>query len=101
MWVLSPSLAAASASMRPSWPPPNIPMLLPGGRASGIVLRSLGNAVGLGSAPGHDAGGERLIGERKNLRCQQSGIGGASFADGERPHRHAGGHLGDGQEAVQ
>src|SRR6185312_17142943 len=30
MWQLSPSLAAASASMRPNWPPPRIPMVAPG-----------------------------------------------------------------------
>src|SRR3990170_6890818 len=100
MWLFSPSLAAASASMRPSWPPPRMPMVLPGGRASGIILWCLGNAVGLCRAPRDDAGGERLVGKRQDLRGEKASIGGAGRADGERADWNAGGHLGDGEQTV-
>src|ERR1700694_2611380 len=94
MWVLSPSLAAATASMRASWPPPRMPMVLPGASGlSGIILERLGYGFGLRRAPGHDAGGKPRIAERQDLRCEQSGIGGAGLADGKGADRHPGRHL--------
>src|SRR3990170_8071985 len=102
MWVLSPSRAAAMASMRPSWPPPRMPMVLPGGSGlSGIILERLGYALRLCRSPGHDAGGKAGIAKREDLGCEQSGIGGARFADCQRADRHAGRHLGDGEKAVE
>src|SRR5690606_30410008 len=103
MWVFRPRRAAASASMRPSWPPPRMPMVLPSG--SGTAL--LGNIDGtlrdglrllaamrveplgdIGIAEGEDGGGEQVS------------IGGTGLADGEGADRIAGRHLDDRQLAV-
>src|SRR5919106_5130405 len=102
MLVLSPSLAAASASMRPSCPPPRMPIVLPGGSgASGIILDRLGDGVGLGGAQGGDAVREARVGQRQDLRRKQAGIGGTGFADRQGADRYAGRHLRDGKKAIE
>src|SRR6478672_1047662 len=96
MCALSPSRLAASASMRPSWPPPRMPMVLPGGsRASRLILDRLSDGVSLRRAEGSDAKRKPAVAERQDLRRQQSGIGRAGSADGERADRDAGGQLGE------
>src|SRR5437763_6673678 len=105
MWVLSPRRAAAIASMRPSWPLPRMPMVEPGGSGprsmpSGIVLRRLWNRRGLLGTQGLEALGEVLVLECQDLRGEQAGISGSGLADGQGPHRHAGRHLHDREQAV-
>src|SRR4051812_6535362 len=105
MQLFSPSLAAASASMRPSWPPPTIPTVLPG--ASGLSklfmtsLWLLGDGAGLFGAPGIQALFHTRIGQTQNGGGMQRSILGAGLADGEGRHRHAARHLGNGEQRVQ
>src|ERR1700758_3554752 len=84
-WHLKPSRAAASASMRPSWPPPRIPMVASG--LSTSVLRMGRDRIGLRRAPGVEALAEAGIGQGEHRRSEQRGIDGASLADRERADR--------------
>src|SRR5512144_1204532 len=90
------------ASMRPSWPPPKMPMVEPGGSGtSGIVLDRLSDGLGLRRAEGSDPRGKLLVGKREDLRRKQPGIGRSRLADGERSDRNARRHLVDRQQAVE
>src|SRR3954470_17535502 len=102
MWALSPRLAAASASMRPSWPPPRMPTVDPGvmrrgGLTSRVVLRALRDSVGLPGPPGVQTAGERVVAERQDGRRKQRGVDRAGAANGERADRDARRHLNDGE----
>src|SRR5512143_700903 len=102
MCDLRPRRLAATASMRPSWPPPKMPMVEPGGSgASGIVLDRLGDGLSLRRAEGSAACGKLLVGKREDLRREQSRVGRSCLADGERSDRNAGRHLVDRQQAVE
>src|SRR5687767_6535450 len=97
MWVLKPSLEAASDSMRPSWPPPRIPMTEPGGRmrrsGSGIGARLGGDGSGLlvAEVPERERNGRPAEGQ--HLGRQQGGVDGSGLADRQRADRDAGRHL--------
>src|SRR5262245_40955508 len=102
-WQRKPSRAAASASMRPSWPPPRMPIIEPGGSglAAGIdVRRALRDGFRLRAPPIGEAFCERLVGGRKDRGGKEPGIGRAGLADRERPDRNARRHLHDRIKAV-
>src|SRR5690349_9480469 len=88
--------------MRPSWPPPRIPMVLPcgSGEASDIVGWKLGDGSGLVGAEIVERRSDLRIGEREDRCSQQGGIDGAGATDGESAHRNAGRHLDDREEAI-
>src|SRR5690349_1610486 len=102
MWQERPSSAAASASMRPSWPPPRIPTIMPGrtGDGSFIVRRALVDGRRLGHAPAVEPAGNLVAEQSEHGRGEEGSIDRARAADGERPDRHAGRHLDYRQEAV-
>ena len=105
-WHLKPSRAAASASMRPSWPPPRMPIVASGRAATRCMLTPCpsgvsATAVGLRCAPGVEPLGERRIGQRQHARGEQRRIDRAGLADRERADRHARRHLHDRQQRVQ
>src|SRR6185503_18834351 len=84
-----PSSAAARLSMRPSWPPPMMPMAAPG--ASGkeamspalSVFHRLGNGLRLPGGEGGDPVGYGGIGERQDLGREDTGVLGARLADSQ------------------
>src|SRR5688572_11725880 len=105
--------------MRPSCPPPRMPMVLPGAmiwpRSTLMGSALLGSALmvptnpwplllarwrfgdrfGLLVAIGIEPLAERRVVERDDRRRQQSGIGGARFADGQSTNWNARRHLYD------
>src|SRR6185437_13437047 len=97
-----PSRAAASASIRPSWPPPSMPIVLPcgSGSMSIVVARKFRHSGGLASAVGVERGGDLGVAERQHRGGEEGGVGGTSLADGERADRYSGRHLDDRQQAV-
>src|SRR5262249_17268118 len=101
MWVARPSSAVASASIRPSCPPPKIPTTPPACSGAAAIARALGDGGGLRLAPARQACREAGIRQGKDRRGMEGGVDGAGLADGERRHGHAAGHLDDGIEAVE
>src|SRR5690606_36552111 len=98
-----PSLLAASANMRPNWPPPRMPIMLPAG--SGEMSSAKGllgicgkerDRCGLAGAIGIEPVGQVIVGQCQDRCGKQGGIDGAGFADGERADRNTTMHLHDG-----
>src|SRR3954469_20492231 len=101
--------------MRPSWPPPRMPMTPPGAMtwfcsadfAAGFigssmrsrrrlgVRRMMRDFGGLPLAIGGALGRELRIGEGEDRGCEQAGIDRARPADRQGTDRNAGGHLHD------
>src|SRR4051812_226119 len=100
MWVLKPRRDAASESMRPSWPPPRMPMVAPRGRASAIFAGCRGDLGGLLGAIAGQGGVQLLVVEREDRGSEERGVGGAGLADGKSADGDAGGHLDDREQAV-
>ena len=89
--------------MRPSWPPPRMPMVEPGGSAQRLscilgLRRRSRRRCGL-RARGRPRARCRSCASARARICaaEQAGIGRAGLADGERADRHAGRHLHDGK----
>src|SRR6185503_1779220 len=74
-----PSRLAAAASMRPSWPPPRMPMVWPGAsgrtvmRSSGVLDR-LGDTGGLPRGELGDALGHCLVAGAQDAGGEQGGV---------------------------
>src|SRR4029078_2603439 len=102
MCVEKPSSAAAVASMRPSWPPPRMPIVMPGATGAGslIVGRMFLDAGGLVYAPVFKPGGECFVAEGQYGGSEQGGVDGAGAPDRKGADRHASRHLDNRQEAV-
>ena len=91
------------ADMRPSWPPPMMPIAAPRGKR-----RAHASVLGFRPPPRSGLRDTRVepCGQcryRRRLRMaggEQSGVDGAGAADGQRPHRNTGGHLHDGEQAI-
>ena len=105
MWHLRPSCAAASASMRPSWPPPRMPTVDPGG--SGVAKPHQASSFGCSATaavccgpPGFEPRGQGAVGQRQHAGRQQGRIDGARLADGQGSHRNAGRHLDDRKQRI-
>src|SRR3569833_262129 len=107
MLVFSPSRAAAIASMRPSWPPPMMPMVPPGASGlfnvfiEGASFGTLGYGPRLLGAPGIQFLFHRRIGQAQDRGGMQRGVFGAGLPDGESRHRHPARHLGDRKQGIQ
>src|SRR5688572_6537565 len=97
MWVFMPSRAAASASMRPSCPPPRMPITLPGGSGPSLRLigRELGDGLALLAPIGLEAFVELGVVEREDRGGEKRGVGRTGFPDRERADRDARRHLDD------
>src|ERR1700712_1902 len=97
MWARMPRRAAARASMRPSWPPPRMPMMLPGGRGAlfGIVGGESRTASGLAQPQLFQRGFDLVVEQGQHGGGQQGRIGGASLADCQGADGDAGWHLHD------
>src|SRR5690606_2038681 len=94
-----PSGVPASASMRPSCPPPMMPIfMLTSSRLSWIRVVQYG--FGLVAAVAQQRLVELRVAAAQNTGSQQRGVDRAGLADGQRRDRHAGGHLHDGQQRV-
>ena len=104
---LKPSRAAASASMRPSCPPPKMPIVPPGRRTrelsghSRAVRRRLGDRVGLARAPGREPFGAAAGSLSARIAAaSRPAFLAPALADGQGADRNAARHLDDGQQAV-
>src|SRR4051794_7435346 len=98
MCVRIPSRAAARASMRPSWPPPRMPMTLPCRRGAlllVIIAREEGYRGGLIAAEKLECCLDLGGAEGQDGRRPQCRVGGPGLADGKGPDRDAGRHLHD------
>src|SRR5690606_41940095 len=91
----------ASASMRPSWPPPITPIFMFVSLALRLTRsRIVEHRAGLLFAELLERRMILRVLAAEDARRQQRGIGGAGLADGQGGDRHAAGHLHDGQQGV-
>ena len=82
--------------MRPSWPPPMIPMVEPGAIIPGLrpPIRSAPRARPRAARPSASSP------VREHRGGEQRGVDRARLADRQRSDRNAGGHLDDREEAI-
>src|ERR1700749_856335 len=103
MWHLRPRRAAASVSIRPSWPPPKMPTVPPGSTilfGIDFVGGRFGHVRCLARTIGFEALGQVLVSDREDRGGEERRVGRTGLADRERADGHAGGHLHDREEAI-
>src|SRR5260221_7067509 len=100
MWQERPSSAAAMASMRPSWPPPRMPTIMPGASGRSFIAGTFVHAGRLVHAPAVEFGRDLVVGKREDGGGEERGVDRPGAADGERADRNSCRHLDDGIKAV-
>ena len=91
----TPSGAAASASMRPSWPPPSTPTVVTGGDRGGPAPRPSGARARPAAAPA-----ARGVPPTTMAAASSPAFVAPARADGHGADRHAARHLHDRQQRV-
>ena len=111
-WVRRPSRAAASASMRPSWPAPRMPIVPPGAIFTSAAMAvqpawpatgSPGSSATAAVWAARQASSRSASGRSCNARtaaASSAALMAPALADGQRADRHAGRHLHDREQRI-